>query len=151
MAPTTSPEAPHDAQWYRDIGDQYAQIAATATSDLAKSANSAEASKYYGIAARLSGTVSEPVSSETLAAAPDGLLESLGFVPSYYLCRHPAWPDPLHIWPSTAEHAEKTFNDHPHPDAYVMRIWEKGPREIVHPARGQHEGDTATTESQVAP
>ncbi len=70
---------------------------------------------------------------------------------SYYLCRHPAWPDPLHIWPSTAEHAEKTYNEHPHPDAYVMRVWEKGPREIVHPARSQHEDATSQTGSEVAP
>lgn len=95
-------------------------------------------------------TAEQPTASGRVNATDD-LLISLGFVPSYYLCRHPAWPDPLHIWPSTAEHAEKTYNDHPHPDAYVMRIWEKGPREIVHPARGPHEDETAETEAGVAP
>lgn len=39
--------------WYRQIGDQYAAYAASATNALAKEANSAEAAKYYGIAARL--------------------------------------------------------------------------------------------------
>lgn len=65
----------------------------------------------------------------------------LGFVPSYYLCQHPAWPDPLHVWPSSAENAQKTYDDHPHPDAYVLKVWERGPRQIVHAARGQEATD----------
>lgn len=43
----------HPAKWYRDIGDQYAAIAAASANSRVKQANAGEASKYYGIAARL--------------------------------------------------------------------------------------------------
>ena len=43
----------HPATWYRTIGDQYSAIAAASPDTRVKQANAAEASKYYGIAARL--------------------------------------------------------------------------------------------------
>lgn len=65
------------------------------------------------------------------------LLKRLGFRPRYLLCKHPAWPDPLDIWPPTEEHARETFENNPHPDAYVLRKWE-GPREVfIAPRREQ--------------
>lgn len=39
-----------EADWYRSIGDQYAAIAAAETWLPRKSANAAEAAKYYGMA-----------------------------------------------------------------------------------------------------
>jgi hypothetical protein len=39
-----------EADWYRSIGDQYAAIAAGETWLPRKSANAAEAAKYYGMA-----------------------------------------------------------------------------------------------------
>ncbi|WIB65804.1 hypothetical protein [Curtobacterium sp. MCBD17_040] len=73
----------------------------------------------------------------------DATLVRLGFERRYYLCGHPAWPDPLRIWPPTAEHAERTFLEHPHPDAYVLLKWELGPRTIVHgPTRNDTEAST---------
>lgn len=39
----------------------------------------------------------------------------------YVLCGHPAWPDPLRIWPPTRERALATLAEHPHPDAYLQR------------------------------
>lgn len=89
-------------------------------------------------------TSGPPADTQPTGECDADVLVRLGFVPSYYLCRHPAWPDPLHIWPSTAENAEKTYKEHPHPDAYVMRVWEKGPREVVHPARGAQDTTTKT-------
>ena len=52
-AETKTVEDGREAHWFRDMGDRYAAIAVAATNSLAKSANSAEAAKYYGIAARL--------------------------------------------------------------------------------------------------
>jgi hypothetical protein len=128
------------------MGDQYAAIAAAAPGSLAKSANTAEAAKYYGIAARLERDPypAVPVSQHEI---DDETLVRLGFTPSYYLCKHPAWPDPLHIWPSTAGQAKKTFEEHPHPDAYVVKTWAGGPSEVVHEARSMADDANDTRES----
>lgn len=42
----------NDGQWYREIGDTYADLARTSAYGPAKSANAAEATKYYAIAER---------------------------------------------------------------------------------------------------
>ncbi len=42
-----------EANWYRSIGDAYARIAEQSKYAPAKTANAAEAVKYYGIAERL--------------------------------------------------------------------------------------------------
>ena len=41
------------AEWHRQMGDQYARIALESDNAAVKTANAAEAAKYYGIAERL--------------------------------------------------------------------------------------------------
>jgi hypothetical protein len=40
----------------------------------------------------------------------------------WLLCRHPAWPDPLLITPSTREAAEAMWREHhgKHPDIFIL-------------------------------
>lgn len=72
-----------------------------------------------------------------LSASDEAELERMGFEPRYYLCKHPAWPDPLNIWPPTQENAEYAYRRYPHPDAYVLKKWAEGPRDILFPPRGE--------------
>jgi len=53
VASTEPAPAESGAAWYSSIGDTYAKFAAESTYLPAKSANSAEASKYYAIADRI--------------------------------------------------------------------------------------------------
>lgn len=49
------------ADWHRQMGDRYAQIALESENPAAKTANASEAAKYYAIAERLSGIVARSV------------------------------------------------------------------------------------------
>lgn len=75
------------------------------------------------------------------------LLLRLGFQPRYRLVKHPAWPDPLDIWPPTLEQAEKTLAEHPHPDAYITRRWES-PVTVIIPPRGEKIVSTGTDKAE---
>jgi len=45
-------------------------------------------------------------------ALSDEALTAAGFAKRYYLCGHPAYPDPLSVWPPTEENAARIFNEY---------------------------------------
>lgn len=53
LQPAAADPVEQGSAWYRGIGDQYAKIAANSQYGPTKTANAAEAAKYYGIADRL--------------------------------------------------------------------------------------------------
>ena len=55
----------------------------------------------------------------------------------WYLCGHPAWPDPLMIWPPTEEKARESYERNAHPNAWLGRRLEQGRMEVVLPMRGE--------------
>ena len=42
----------------------------------------------------------------------DEQLVAAGFRKRYYLCGHPAYPDPLNIWPPTEENAKRIYDEY---------------------------------------
>jgi hypothetical protein len=58
-------------------------------------------------------------------AERDALFKEAGLERRYYLAGHPAWPDPLKIWPPTRENAIKVYEANPHPEARLFEVWEQ--------------------------
>lgn len=57
---------------------------------------------------------------KTRAAVLDLLQESASLERDWFMCCHPAWPDPLRIWPRGEENAARTIREHPNPQAYLI-------------------------------
>lgn len=55
----------------------------------------------------------------------------------YYFCGHPAWPDPLMLWPPTLERARQHYEDSPHPNAWVGSCIEQQGLDVVFPKRAE--------------
>lgn len=55
----------------------------------------------------------------------------------YYFCGHPAWPDPLILWPPTLANARQRYEDSPHPNAWVGSCIEQQGLDVVFPKRSE--------------
>lgn len=55
----------------------------------------------------------------------------------YYFCGHPAWPDPLRVWPPTLDNARRHYEDSSHPDAWVGSRIEQQSLDVVIPKRSE--------------
>ena len=78
-------------------------------------------------------TREDPYGSPVTRPPLDVIMEREGLARRYYLVGHPAWPDPLMIWPPTAENAADYHrqyvveDDRPEAaNARVMWRWEQG-------------------------
>jgi hypothetical protein len=75
-------------------------------------------------------TKEDPYGSPLSRPPLDVIMEREGLAKRYYLVGHPAWPDPLLIWPPTLENAlayKEKYVDPPREDGRTPRImwrWE---------------------------
>lgn len=70
--------------------------------------------------------MSGPDSAES-GLPTDEQLTAAGFRKRYVLCGHPAYPDPLWIWPADEENAERIYREYCAAtwDEYVTRLGHK--------------------------
>lgn len=67
---------------------------------------------------------SETADPAAETAVSDEQLYAAGFRKRYYLCGHPAYPDPLSVWPPTEENAKRIYDEYVAPtfESYVAAL-----------------------------
>lgn len=68
-------------------------------------------------------TTDETASAEA-AVIDETALQAAGFAKRYYMCGHPAYPDPLKIWPATEQRAAEIYEQYVAPsfDEYIAAL-----------------------------